>query len=95
MDLSEEFNKVVTNGLNVVNSNRIFSTVLGLFLALYAALAAPALPSFMTDLLKSPWIKLIFMFFIALLATKDPSVAIISAVALLVTLQTLHNQETN
>ena len=94
MDISEEFNKHVNGAFKVIDSNRVFSTVLGLFLALYASLAAPALPKAITNIFKSTWFRLIFMFMIAYISTKNPSVAIISAVALLVTLQTLHAQET-
>ena len=92
--ISEEFNKQVNGAFKVIDSNRVFSTVLGLFLALYASLAAPSLPKSITNIFKSTWFRLIFMFLIAYISTKNPSVAIISAVALLVTLQTLHAQET-
>jgi hypothetical protein len=94
MDLSEQFNSSVNQVFSVIDSNRVLSTVLGLFLALYAALAAPVLPMSVTKIFKNTWFRLAFMFLIAYLATKDPSVAIISAVALLVTLQTLSAQET-
>ena len=94
MDISEEFNKQVNGVFTVIDSNRVLSTVLGLFIALYASLAAPILPRALTKFFKSTWFRLVFMFIIAYIATKDPSVAIISAVALLVTLQTLHAQET-
>jgi len=93
-NISEEFNKQVNGAFRVIDSSRVFSTVLGLFLALYASLAAPALPKSITNIFKSTWFRLIFMFMIAYISTKNPSIAIISAVALLVTLQTLHAQET-
>jgi hypothetical protein len=63
-------------------------------LALYASLAAPNLPSSVTKIFKNPLFKLGIMFLIAYMATKDTSVAIITAVALLVTLQTLSAHET-
>jgi hypothetical protein len=95
MDLSEEFNRSVNSAAEVISNNRVVSTVLGLFFAMYASLAAPILPYHMTKILKNGWVKLTFMFLIAYMATKNPSVAIISSVALLVTLQTLHAQETS
>jgi len=94
MELSENFNNSINNAFSVIDSNRILTTVLSLFLILYAALAAPVLPLSITRVFKNTWFKLAFMFLIAYAATKNPTVAIISSVALLVTLQTLANQET-
>ena len=94
MDVIKQVNGTVNDGLQVINGNRIASVVLGLFLALYASLAAPNLPSSVTTIFKNPLFKLGIMFLIAYMATKDTSVAIITAVALLVTLQTLSAHET-
>lgn len=94
MEVVNKLTQVVNDGLEYVNSNRILSAVLGLFLVLYAALAAPKLPKSVTAWFDNTWFKLGFMFLIAYMATRDPSVAIISAVALLVTLQTLSAQKT-
>jgi len=94
MEVVNKLTQVVNDGLEYVNSNRILSAVLGLFLVLYAALAAPKLPKSVTSWFDNTWFKLGFMFLIAYMATRDPSVAIISAVALLVTLQTLSAQKT-
>jgi hypothetical protein len=93
-DLSEEFNKKVNSAMSIVDNNKIISTVVCLFLVLYASLAAPKLPKSITQIFKNFWFKLIFMFLIAYMATHNPAVAIISAVALLITLQTLHGQDT-
>jgi hypothetical protein len=68
--------------------------MIGLFLALYAALAAPKLPKSITLWFDNFWFKLGFMFLIAYMSTKDAPIAIISAVALLVTLQTLSAHKT-
>lgn len=93
-DLSEEFNKKVNGVMSIVDNNKIISTVVCLFLVLYASLAAPKLPKSITEIFKNFWFKLSFMFLIAYMASHNPSVAIISAVALLITLQTLHGQDT-
>jgi hypothetical protein len=93
-DLSEEFNRKVNGVMSVVDNNKIISTVVCLFLVLYASLAAPKLPKSITAIFKNTWFKLIFMFLIAYMATHNPAVAIISAVGLLITLQTLNAQET-
>ena len=83
----------VNKMLDFVNNNKILSSVLGLFLILYAAMAAPKLPKSVAKLFDNTLFKLGFMFMIGYLATKDPSTAIISAVALMVTLQTLSSYE--
>jgi len=93
-NLSEEFNRKVNSAMSIVDNNKIASTILCLFLVLYASLAAPKLPKSVTAIFKNFWFKLIFMFLIAYMATHNPAVAIISAVALLITLQTLHSQDT-
>ena len=94
MEVIDNLTSMITTNLEMVNNNKILSSVIGLFLVLYAALAAPKLPKSVTLWFDNMWFKLGFMFLIAYTATKDPSVAIISAVALLVTLQTLSAQKT-
>ena len=53
MDLSEQFNSSVNQAFSVIESNRVLYTVLALFLALYAALAAPVLPMSITKIFKN------------------------------------------
>jgi len=84
----------MTNSLEYLTNNKIISAMIGLFLALYAALAAPKLPKSITLWFDNFWFKLGFMFLIAYMSTKDAPIAIISAVALLVTLQTLSAHKT-
>jgi hypothetical protein len=57
-------------------------------------MAAPKLPKSVAKIFDNTLFKLGFMFMIGYLATKDPSTAIISSVALMVTLQTLSSYET-
>jgi hypothetical protein len=84
----------MTNSLEYLTNNKIISAMIGLFLALYAALAAPKLPKSITLWFDNFWFKLGFMFLIAYMSTKDAPIAIMSAVALLVTLQTLSAHKT-
>jgi tetratricopeptide (TPR) repeat protein len=72
-----------------ISENKIASSIVSLLLVLYAAMAAPKLPRFMANLFKNSLFKLAFMFLISYTATKDPTVALISSVVLLVTVQTL------
>jgi hypothetical protein len=93
MDTVNQMSNYVNKTLNFVNNNKILSSVLGMLLVLYAAMAAPKLPKSVVKVFDNTFFKLGYMFMIAYLATKDPSVAIITAAALLITLQTLSSRE--
>ena len=81
--------------LKKINSNSYVSTIISLILVLYACLAAPKLPKKVAKIFGNNVFKAIFMFLIAYTASKDPKVAIISAVALLVSINTLTKYESN
>jgi hypothetical protein len=84
----------VNKTLKFVNSNKIMNSVVAIFLILYAVLAAPKLPKSVAKVFDYTLVKLVYMFLIAYLATKNPSVAIISAATLLITIQTLSSYDT-
>jgi hypothetical protein len=84
----------VNKTLKFVNSNKIMNSVVAIFLILYAVLAAPKLPKSVAKVFDYTLVKLGYMFLIAYLATKNPSVAIISAATLLITIQTLSSYDT-
>jgi len=81
----EEIKTFVTD----VNKNKYVSSAIALFLILYAGLAAPKLPRKFAKIFENPIVKLIIFFLIAYTAKKDPNVAIIAAIALMVSLYTL------
>nr|QBK88942.1 MAG: uncharacterized protein LCMiAC02_00350 [Mimivirus LCMiAC02] len=81
----EEIKTFVTD----VNKNKYVSSAIALFLILYAGLAAPKLPRRFAKIFENPIVKLIIFFLIAYTAKKDPNVAIIAAIALMVSLYTL------
>jgi hypothetical protein len=87
--------KEVDNMLTTLDNNKIFSSVLGLFLVLYGSLAAPKLPHSIALLFKNDIFKFLVIFMIAFMSSKDSSIAIIATVGLLVSLQTLSMYETN
>jgi TolA-binding protein len=93
MDIVNQLSDNVNKILGFVESNKILSTVLAMFLVLYAAMAAPKLPKAVAKIFDNTLFKLGYMFLIAYLATKDPSVAIITATALLITIQTLAKRD--
>ena len=82
-------NNFVQSGLDVVDNNKIVNSLVGLFLVLYAGLAAPKLPRSVAQLFDYTAFKVVVLFLIAYLASKDRSVAIIAVVALVVSFQTL------
>jgi hypothetical protein len=77
MDLS-----VVTNFLE----NKNVTATVSLLLALYAGLAAPALPNVVISFFDTFLGKVLFIFLIAFVASKNVQVAIMLAVAFVVTL---------
>jgi hypothetical protein len=82
-------NQTLDQGFGMINKNKWVSATISLFLALYAALAAPKLPRVVAQLFDYWWFKLLFIVLIAFMATKDPTIAIIASVGLVITLHTL------
>ena len=99
MNTLKNVSETASDVFESVTSNKtvtgILSTLLSLFLILYASLAAPKLPRSVGRVFNNIWIKLVFMFLIAYIACKDISIAIISSIALLITLQTISAQNTS
>ena len=84
------FNTTVEKWMSHFDKNEYLSTALSLFLILYAGLAAPKLPVYFARLFDYPLFKLLVFFLIAYTANKNPTVAIIAAVGLMVSLNTLN-----
>ena len=96
MDIIESANKTANNLLDTyVYGNPVISSVLSLFLVLYAGLAAPKLPKKIAKLFGNEVFRIIILVCIAYMASKDSSMSIISAVALVISLQTLTYHEAN
>jgi hypothetical protein len=87
--------KNVDEFLTKIDNNKIFSSVLGLFLVLYGSLAAPKLPQNIALLFKNDIFKFLIIFMIAFMASKDTSIAIVATISLLISMQTLLYYETN
>lgn len=90
----DEFNRVVNEALSILD-NQIVSSVLGLFLVLYAGLAAPKLPRSIARLFDNPVFRVVVLFLVAFMASKNKSVALIAAVGLVVSFQTLNRHKMN
>ena len=87
----EEVQNIVSNGEKVLNralDNIYISTAIKVFIGLYAGFAAPKLPPTLVNLMDNIFVRIMVAFVIVLTATRDPSIAILIAVAFIITLQT-------
>lgn len=92
--MQERFDTHVRSALGFLD-NEYVSAGLSLFLILYASLAAPKLPEKVARLFDNTFVKMVVFFLIGYTGRKNPTVAAIAAVALMVTLQTLNRYETD
>jgi hypothetical protein len=70
-------------------------TAIYLFLILYAGLAAPKLPKYVSMLFDNFVFRLFIMFLIAYLSVKDVGAALLVAIGLTITLLTLNHHKVN
>ena len=89
------FDSSINTVMDKVDHNEYVSTALSLFLILYAAVAAPRLPKYVVKLFDNIFVKLLLFFLIAYIARRNPTVAILSAIAVMVTLLTLNKISVN
>jgi hypothetical protein len=76
----------IESGLDGFFSNIYVNTSVKVFLILYAALAAPRLPKFAYELFQNVIFRIVIAFLIILLATRDASMALLVAIAVVITL---------
>jgi hypothetical protein len=84
----------ISKQLDVIFGNKTFSTVVSLLLALYAGLAAPALPNSVVLFFDTWFGKIFFMFLIGYVASKNVQVALMIAVAFVITLHIANKRVT-
>ena len=75
--------------MEVVN-NKYVSTAITIGLGLYAALLGPNLPTFVKDLFKNTLFRILILFLVIVRGNKDPKMAIMIAVAFILTLDYVH-----
>ena len=80
--------QVLNNFLN----NQYVTSALTLFLILYAGLIRPRLPDFLATLFENPFFRLLFLFLLAYVSSRNSQVALIVAVAFMVTMHILSTQ---
>ncbi len=91
----EDLTQSLDDLLNQIDENKALSSTIGLFLVLYAGLAAPKLPRVLAELFDNSAFRLVILFLIAYTASRDSGVAIVATVALLMSFQTLTMYKTN
>jgi hypothetical protein len=74
--------------LQNVLSNQYVYTSLFVFLTIYGSVAAPKLPEAITSFFELPLVQIGMFFLIGYIASKNISIALITAIALAITLQT-------
>lgn len=92
--LEQSFNSTVNSYLGFLD-NEYISSALHIVLIVYASMVAPSLPESVASYFDNNFVKLAFFFMIAYTGRKDPSVAAIAAIGLMVTLQTINRYHTN
>jgi hypothetical protein len=94
-DTVSELNNQLDNVLRPLFENKIFVALLGLFLAVYAGWLAPALPNTVIGFFDTPIGKLLFIFLIAFVASRNVpnslQVALIVSIIFMITLTVLNN----
>jgi len=96
-DTVNELNQQLDNVLRPLFENTFFVALLGLFLAVYAGWLAPALPNSVIGFFDTPVGKLLFIFLIAFVASRNVpnslQVALIVSIIFLITLTVLNNMK--
>lgn len=88
--ITTQFDNQVNSVLSIIDNNEYVSAALNLFLILYAGLAAPTLPAWAARLFDNALFKLLILFLIAYTARKNPTVALIAAIGVMVSINTLN-----
>lgn len=76
------------------SKEEVFSTILTIFLALYAALLGPELPKSIKNLFNNTIFRIIVLFLVVYKGNKDPRLSIMIAIAFVLTLDYLHVMDT-
>lgn len=93
MDTIDDISKSINSFVKPIFEDKVGAAVLSLVIVLYAGLAAPKLPHAIAKLFANKIFKLLVLVFVAYTASKNTSIAIISAVALVISMQTLSKFE--
>lgn len=87
----ERFNTGVKNTFSTLKlDNEYVSAIIIVFLVVYASMAAPRLPESVAKLFEKDVFRFVVFFAVAYLAKQNATVAVVAALALLVTLQAVN-----
>jgi hypothetical protein len=89
--VTELIKKIINQTETILNrglDNVYITTAIKVFLGLYAGFAAPKLPPNVIMLLDNIVVRIVVAFTIVLVATRDPSIALMISIAFIITLQT-------
>tara|TARA_A100001015_G_C14800908_1_gene636909 strand:- start:52 stop:372 length:321 start_codon:yes stop_codon:yes gene_type:complete len=86
--IAQTFNQAVNQQLSFLN-NPYAATTLSIFLVLYGGMAAPNLPKQVASLFDHAWFRLIVLFLIGYTGNRNPMIALLVAVGLVVSMNTL------
>ena len=93
MDTNVMMNKL-KNNIDKLFENQIFITIFVIIVSVFASHFAPKLPKKILQILNADIIKIIFMGFIAYSATKNMAIALVTAIALVILMQSLRSLDT-
>lgn len=79
--------------LSILHKNKMVSSVVSLFLVLYAGMARPKLPSFIKDAFENPMFRVAILSLVVYRGNKNPTQALMIAIAFTVTMNTLNEQK--
>ena len=79
--------------LSILHKNKMVSSVVSLFLVLYAGMARPKLPSFIKDAFENPMFRVAILSLVVYRGNKNPTQSLMIAVAFTVTMNTLNEQK--
>lgn len=86
----QSFDNAARGALSYIDNNEYVTAMLTIFLIVYASYAAPKLPPYILKLFDNPLFKLLIFFLIVYTSRRNPTVAIVAAVALMVTIHALN-----
>ena len=89
--INKTTNKLIRSTEKILNrglDNIYINTSLKVFIGLYAAFAAPKLPPSLVNLMDNILVRIAFAFVIVFISLREPSMALVIAIAFVVTLQT-------
>ena len=88
-DLSETFNLEILDRLEFLD-NEFVSAGLSLFLLMYAGMAAPQLPQYITVMFNNIVVRIVTLFLVVYMSSKNATIALVTAIGLVLLVQFLN-----